>query len=57
MTLNEFCAEECRRLKMFKEMWEKHMILQPDKYPLDNPEGEWWEQLQTFDPDYEGDGG
>ena len=48
VTLEEFIEAEKDRLDEFKESWERDNSVNPDHYPMTMPDGEWDQQLLSY---------
>jgi len=48
ITLDEFLEQERARLDLFRKMWLKGMMKEPENYPAKMEPGDWDEQLLAF---------
>ena len=48
-TLDDFVAEELRRIQAFADHWRIGHAASPDQWPMAMPSGEWGEQLLGFE--------
>lgn len=45
MTLDEFLQESRKQLDQFERTWKEGQVNDPDSFPSDLPEADWYEQF------------